>query len=64
MEKIETIDESNKDLIDAQIKPMLRTWDNKEDEVWDEFNNDIKQAFYELKNNQGKKTNKFVNIEI
>jgi len=29
----------------------------------DEFNDDIKQAFYELKTNQGKKTNKFVNIE-
>jgi hypothetical protein len=37
MEKIEIIDESNKDLINAQIKLMSKTWDNKEDEVWDEL---------------------------
>lgn len=30
----------------------------------DEFENDIKQAFDELKNNKGKKTGKFVEIGI
>jgi hypothetical protein len=39
----------------------------KEDDIQskkEEFANDIKQAFYELKNNQGKQTGKFVEIEI
>jgi len=30
----------------------------------DEFKDDIQQAFEELKTNQGKHTNKFVNIQI
>jgi copper chaperone CopZ len=29
--------DENKDLIKAQIKSMSKTWDNKEDEAWDEL---------------------------
>jgi copper chaperone CopZ len=29
--------DENKDLIKAQIKSMSQTWDNKEDEAWDEL---------------------------
>ena len=35
--KIEIVDESSKDLIDAQINSMSRTWDNLEDEAWNEL---------------------------
>ena len=35
--KIKTIDKSTKDLIDAQITTMAKTWDNSEDEAWDEL---------------------------
>ena len=34
------------------------------DTVKDEFEKDMKQAFYELKNNKGRKSGKFVEIEI
>jgi len=35
--KIEIVDEVSRDLIKAQITPMAETWDNSEDEAWDEL---------------------------
>ena len=35
--KTEIVDEVSRDLIKAQITPMAETWDNSEDEAWDEL---------------------------
>jgi len=35
--KIESADETTEDLIKAQVTPMAQTWDNLEDEAWDEL---------------------------